>query len=124
MHRSRRIAAADRTGEADWKKGHELVVNDSLWDLDYYPVYCAGPCTIMSAPTAKAIYSTALRTNWRGLPIEDVLFTGIIRNRASLPQPPWYFNQRVYCTHYNKDTKYEDLKSRVEHYSADYVQPY
>ena len=113
----RRIASPDRTGHQSNLKGHELVVNESIWDLAYYPVYCAGPCTIMSAPTASAIYSTALKTNWRRFPVEDVLFTGIIRNKASLPQPPCCFDHKAYCTHYNKLTKYEDLKSRVEDYT-------
>ena len=122
----RRIAAADRTGQSNphLKKDHALIVNDSLWDLDYYPVYCAGPCTIMSAPTAAAIYSTALRTNWRRFPIEDVLFTGIIRHKANLPQPPCCFNHKEYCTHYNDHTKYEDLKSRVEDYIENYIEQY
>lgn len=104
------------TNHKPWKPGQEMFVNETLWDLDYYPVYCAGPCTIMSAPTAAAIYSSAVKTNWRGFPIEDAFFTGIIRQKANLPQPPCCFDHRSYCTHYNKDSKYDDLKARVDRY--------
>jgi hypothetical protein len=69
-----------------WDNSHHIYVNESLWDLEWYPVYCAGPCTITSSVTAKALFETASRTNWRGFPIEDVLFTGIIRKKANLPK--------------------------------------
>lgn len=119
----RRIATANWLDSADPK---DLAINKTLWNLPYYPAYCAGPCTIMSAVTAGQIYMTALKTNWRGLPIEDVLFTGIIRKRANLPVPdaqftlvwPWDFHHSTFCTHYNEKTKLEDLNERTKTYLA------
>jgi hypothetical protein len=58
------------------------------WDTGYwYPRFCSGPCNGMSRQTAEAIYETATKTDSKGFRLEDVLFTGIIREKAKLPLP-------------------------------------
>ena len=58
-----------------WETGH------------YYPPFCSGPCNGISRQAAMKIYRAAKTTNSCGFRLEDVLFMGIIRQKAELPVP-------------------------------------
>ena len=66
------------------------------------------------------IYESARRTNWRGFHIEDVLFTGIIRERANVSVPALDFDNDLFCTHFNDETKEQKLKQRIELFETKY----
>ena len=44
-----------------------------------YPEFCHGPCMAATAAASQAILAAAKTTNWRSMPVEDVLFNGIMR---------------------------------------------
>ncbi|CAG5094687.1 Oidioi.mRNA.OKI2018_I69.XSR.g13779.t1.cds [Oikopleura dioica] len=50
----------------------------------YYPKFCHGPCMSLSKAAASKIYHQAMITNWNGIILEDVLFSGIIRELANV----------------------------------------
>ena len=58
-----------------WETGH------------YYPQFCSGPCNGISREAALKIYEAAKTTNTCGFRLEDVLFMGIIREKAHLAVP-------------------------------------
>lgn len=58
-----------------WETGH------------YYPQFCSGPCNGISREAALKIYESARTTNTCGFRLEDVLFMGIIREKAHLAVP-------------------------------------
>lgn len=52
---------------------------------DYYiPRYSNGQCTAMTASAAMKIYQVARKTDRRDFRIEDMLFTGIFREKAQV----------------------------------------
>ena len=58
------------------------------WDTGhYFPQFCSGPCNGISREAAIKIYETAQKTNTCGFRLEDVLFMGIIREKAHLEVP-------------------------------------
>ena len=66
-----------------WETGH------------WFPKFCSGPCNGMSKQAALNIFHTATKTDAKGLRLEDVLFTGIIRTKANMSVPHY---EKV-CTH-------------------------
>ena len=52
---------------------------------DYYiPRYSNGQCTAMTASAALKIYQVAKKTDRRDFRIEDMLFTGVFREKAQV----------------------------------------
>ena len=64
----------------EWEPGH------------YFPKFCSGPCTGITHETAVKIYNRAINTLDLGLKLEDVMFTGVIRQTAGVA-PPIDFSQ-------------------------------
>ena len=51
------------------------------------PKFCNGPCALISKQGSKKLFKTASETKNPRFPLEDVLFTGIYRTLANLPDP-------------------------------------
>jgi len=49
-----------------------------------FPKFCHGPCMAATSAASKAILAAAQTTNWRSLPVEDVLFNGVMRTVAGV----------------------------------------
>jgi len=66
-----------------WESGH------------YFPIFCSGPATGETIQTVVKIYEKAKETLNLDLKLEDVLFTGVLRETAGVPPPIDYSKQRV-----------------------------
>ena len=44
-----------------------------------FPKFCHGPCMAATKDASEAILKAAQTTNWREMPVEDVLFNGVMR---------------------------------------------
>ena len=53
----------------------------------YFPQFCSGPCNGLSRESAQKIFETAKQTETNGFRLEDVLFLGIIREKAKMEIP-------------------------------------
>ena len=58
-----------------WETGH------------YFPKFCSGPATGETISTAVKIYEKAKETLNLDLKLEDVLFTGVLRQTAGVAPP-------------------------------------
>ncbi|CAG5082164.1 Oidioi.mRNA.OKI2018_I69.PAR.g10047.t1.cds [Oikopleura dioica] len=68
----------------------------------FFPKFCSGPCAGMTAKMSEKIYEAASTTDAKGFKLEDVLFTGIIRTKAGIPEPSF---QKDVCKHFDQKTK-------------------
>jgi len=70
-----------RKGDSESK----YIVSEEQWPIDaYYPNYCGGPCTIIRGDAAVAIREESKITSDGTFGMEDVLFTGVFREKAGL----------------------------------------
>ena len=61
---------------------------DELFPSAYSPPpYCNGQCSLLTKPAAAAIYAEAKTTDRHEFRLEDFYFTGILRQKAGLPEP-------------------------------------
>ncbi|CAG5102805.1 Oidioi.mRNA.OKI2018_I69.chr1.g475.t1.cds [Oikopleura dioica] len=99
--------------ETTWKKPFgKYHLSNEVWPDDYrYPTYCGGPCTIVSAATAEKLYHVASEIELADFNMEDVLFTGVYRSFANIPEPA---ENRKLCQHYSGD--YNALISKYDSY--------
>ena len=67
-----------------YERDHYGVTKEE-YDLDIYPEYCTGACTLLSGQAMIQSYETAKVTNPGDFAMDDVLFTGIIRVKSNLP---------------------------------------
>jgi len=50
----------------------------------YYPDYCNGQCALLNRPALAAIDRETRRTDMADFRIEDIFFTGILREKAKV----------------------------------------
>ena len=68
-----------------WESGH------------YFPKFCSGPATGETIQTVVKIYEKAKETLNLDLKLEDVLFTGVLRETAGVPPPIDYSKVSLVC---------------------------
>ena len=74
FQRPKRFTKYNLTFE-QWPTGH------------YFPQFCSGPATGETIQTVIKIYERAVQTLDLGLRLEDVLFTGVLRQTAGILPP-------------------------------------
>ena len=57
-----RVIRPDDMSRSQYERDHYSVTKIE-YDLDYYPTYCGGPCTLLTGSTMQKIYETAKLTN-------------------------------------------------------------
>ena len=57
-----RVIRADDKSRSKYERDHYSVSKEEC-DLDYYPTYCGGPCTLLTGSTMQKSYETAKVTN-------------------------------------------------------------
>ena len=134
-----RVIRPDDKWRSQYERDNYGVSKDE-YDLDVYPTYCGGPCTLLSGQTMIKSYETAKVTNPGKFTMEDILFTGIIRVKSNLPSPGIYgpsclltrvkrtIHESLFspnssngiCNHYNDGNKLDLIKNVVEQYCKDH----
>ena len=71
-------------------------------------IFLRGPCTMMDMKSAGKIRDASLKYSDGTFHMEDVLFTGVFREKAQLPKPN---ENKELCTHYRGD--YSKLYRRM-----------
>ena len=56
------VIRPDDMSRSQYERDHYSVTKIE-YDLDYYPTYCGGPCTLLTGSTMQKIYETAKLTN-------------------------------------------------------------
>ena len=59
---SARVIRPDDKSRSKYERDHYSVSKEE-YDLDHYPTYCGGPCTLLTGSTMKKSYETAKVTN-------------------------------------------------------------
>jgi len=67
--------------------GKYNVTFDQWSTSHYFPQFCSGPCNGINKEETWKIFEAASTTDTKGFKLEDVLFTGIIREKAGIPVP-------------------------------------
>ena len=88
-------------------------VTRETYPKNFYPPYCSGTCYAISSSYARKISRTAASTYPDRFHHDDVLFTGILRVKADIDIPT---KVNGICTHYNKETKIQDIRKVVLQY--------
>ena len=57
-----KVVRDDDMSISQYDREHYSVTKEE-YDLDYYPTYCMGSCTLLSGSTVQTIYETAKVTN-------------------------------------------------------------
>ena len=60
--RGARVIRADDKSRSKYERDHYSVSKEE-YDLDHYPTYCGGPCTLLTGSTMQKSYETAKVTN-------------------------------------------------------------
>jgi len=69
----------------DWMEEKGFTVEDKMWKHEFWPNYIAGPCVIMSSKAALKIGASASFVEQiPKIPVEDAVFTGILRVKNCL----------------------------------------
>ena len=73
------------------------------------------PCAALPISASKKLLDVAENADRNGFGLEDVLFTGILRQKAGLPSPVDFYNENI-CRHGHStwNTKKDDLINLVE----------
>merc|ERR1712110_968109 len=99
--------------------------DDSFFNIDwpslpmvYFPDFCSGPCTGLTKDSIIKIYEKSKTLKNFNFKLEDVLFTGILRQKAGLPAPA-DFQSRDICHHghsswNSKKDDFENLVKNIE----------
>jgi len=84
-----------------WLKEKGISISQDQWQKQLWPDYIAGPCAFMTAESARDMAKTAAITKKAlTIPIEDVAFNGILREKACLGLQ----NEENLCVHLEGDT--------------------
>ena len=57
-----KVVRSDDMSISQYDREHYSVTKEE-YDLDYYPTYCMGSCTLLSGSTVQTVYETAKVTN-------------------------------------------------------------
>ena len=49
-----------------------------------FPKFCHGPCVAMTSESSKKLFDIARTHKWNHMPVEDVLFNGVMRELANI----------------------------------------
>jgi len=82
----------------------------------YFPDYCAGACNVMTSSAVLKIYQAAMSTTDSAFPMDDVLFTGVLRQKAGIPSPTL---DDSLCHHYKGN--YQKLKQKINNSRKQYL---
>lgn len=73
------------------------------------PAYCNGQCSMLNYDTVHKIYEVAKQTDRNGFRLEDVYFTGLLRQKAEIPLGVEHELEMAYCD----EAETDDLLERV-----------
>jgi len=92
-----------------WLKEKGITISQDQWEKNFWPDYIAGPCAFMTAESARNMAKTAANTKKAlTIPIEDVAFNGILREKACLGLQ----NEENLCVHLEGDTARLEEKTK------------
>ena len=85
-----------------WLEQKGIEISFEQWEKTTWPDYIAGLCVFMTAESARKMAQTAAITKKAvTIPIEDLVFNGIIREKACLDLE----NAEKVCTHLKGNTR-------------------
>lgn len=65
--------------------GKYNVTREMYPPLHRYPRYCNGQCAMMNQKALAAIANETRKTSMHGFRIEDIFYTGVLREKANIP---------------------------------------